>query len=162
LQQRFRQDGFSSQQQQQQQQHADFVCCPRPQVTLPARFLTTTAHLLAILTVVIDVVSGLGPSSASAAAAPSWSERGGQPFCCRGPWQARSCWHTAKMQQSTQQASWMQQRISECWHGTLSRRQQQFSSRCSTHANTRLAFTDCYMFFITAGSAAQRTQPSPA
>lgn len=31
-----------------------------PQVTLPARFMTTTAHLIAILTILIDVVSRLG------------------------------------------------------------------------------------------------------
>lgn len=42
---------------------------------MPARFLTTTAHLIAILTVLIDVVSRLGLVACAATAAAGLTRR---------------------------------------------------------------------------------------
>lgn len=67
------------------------VVATAPQVTLPARFLTTTAHFVAVLTILFDVVrqsGGLGalPGPSSHARRLLWSQllagTGADDVCC--------------------------------------------------------------------------------
>ena len=82
---------------------------PCLQVTLPARFLTTTAHFIAVVTILFDVVcvtlACLHNSPEVAASATQHCDAQWFPSC-RGPWQGRFCWHTAVMLQLLHLQRW--------------------------------------------------------
>lgn len=57
-------------------------CC-NLQVTLPLRFLTTTAHFIAILTILFDVVGPVNPVLAASAFVGMQQQWASQHPCCR-------------------------------------------------------------------------------